>query len=139
MFTNSNSIDLARDILHETIHAELHRIKLSNNAGPNPLPTAQFNWYVKIWEYYDNPLNTEGPATTAEHYYMSNYFINPIAQGLKEFDNNLYLVSNYIYFAWEGLENYGKEAEYISQSELDELAILSNVVLNDGYTSPCDN
>lgn len=41
--SNSNAIDLARIIFHETIHAELHRIKLTNNAGPNPLPQAQYN------------------------------------------------------------------------------------------------
>lgn len=130
-------MDLATEILHETIHAELHRIKLTNNAGPNSLQTAQYNWYVKLWDFYEND-NMNVTATTAEHYYMANYFINPIASGLRQFDQNTHLLDNYKYFAWTGLQDYGKNAGYITSSELTSLANLSQIVINDSHVNPCD-
>lgn len=134
---NQSSMDLATEILHETIHAELHRIKLTNNAAPNSLPTAQYNWYIKLWDFYEND-NMNVTATTAEHYYMANYFINPIASGLRQFDQNTHPQDNYKYFAWTGLQDYGKNAGYITSSELTSLANLSQIVINDSHGNPCD-
>ncbi len=134
---NDTSINLAGQILHETIHAELHRIKLSNNAGPNPLPTAQYNWYVALWEFFEND-DIGRTATSAEHTFMANYYINPIASGLREFDENTHPLENYKYFAWTGLQDYGKLNGYITQTELSNLANLSQIITNDTHTNPCD-
>lgn len=139
-YTNSTALSNAINILHEIIHAELHRIKLSNNAGPNPLPVEQFNTYMKFWDFFDNPSRTpDEVATLAEHYIMSEHYITPIAEGLREFDKNLHDIENYKYFAWQGLESYGKQAKLITNAELYDLAQLTEVVLNDSYNSPCDN
>ena len=137
--TNINlpSIEMASSILHETIHAELHRIKLSNNAGPNPLPAAQYNWYVQMWNIFGNG-DINRAATGAEHSYMAQYFIDPIASGLREFDENTHPLENYKYFAWEGLKNRGIFNEYITQAELTNLANLAQIVTNDTHTNPCD-
>ncbi|MCH4821769.1 hypothetical protein ML462_01170 [Gramella lutea] len=135
---NSNAIDLAALILHEVNHAELHRIHLSNNSGPNPLPTAKFEWFEKLWRLYDNPLNSEPPQTTSEHYYMSRHMIDPIAYSVREYDKNLHNIENYLFFAWQGLEEYGKSSGQITQQELNDLAWLSNAVTHDSYNSPCD-
>jgi len=134
---NQASIELATQILHEIIHAELHRIKLSNNAGPNSLPTEQYNWYVKLWEFFEND-DIGRTATSAEHTFMANYYIKPIASGLREFDENTHPLKNYKYFAWTGLQNYGKLNGYITQAELNDLAVLSQIVNNDTHTNPCD-
>ncbi|MBN4048447.1 hypothetical protein JYU17_00575, partial [Flavobacteriaceae bacterium AH-315-O20] len=133
------SIDLAGTILHETIHAELHRIKLSNNAEPNSLPADQYNWYLDLWTFHEGSYEDEnGIATEAEHDFMSNYFINPIASGLREFDDNTHPLENYKFYAWEGLQDYGKRNGFITQTELSNLAQLSKTVRDDIHTNPCD-
>lgn len=105
---------LASTILHELIHAELHRIKLTNNEGPHALSTTKYNWYIKMWKSYENIYPTQNEvASAAEHFYMANYFINPIAEGLREYDNNSNNVENYKFFAWTGLEYYGKTPNFL--------------------------
>jgi hypothetical protein len=138
--SNSNAIDLARIIFHETIHAELHRIKLTNNAGPNPLPQAQYNWYIEMWKYYENIFegNQNSTATASEHNYMALHQINNIAQGLRQFDQNTHPLENYKYFAWTGLEYYGEQNKYITEAELSALAHLTTIVNTDNHINPCD-
>lgn len=141
------SIDLASIILHESIHAELHRIRLSNNNGPNALSQSEYTNYMRLWSYFqamyeeefDDPFNIlNATATAAQHYHMSNYYINPIAQGLREFDSNMYPIDNYKFYAWEGLEDYGKQAGDITQQELDVLSSLRLSVINDNHVNQCD-
>lgn len=92
-----------------------------------------------MWTQYEITEDTESDvATAAEHNYMANSFINPIAEGLREYDHKLHTVENYKYFAWEGLEYYGKQSHYITENELKSLANLTLNVHNDGYTSECD-
>jgi hypothetical protein len=69
---------------------------------------------------------------------MSNYFINPIASGLREFDDNTHLLENYKFYAWHGLHDYGKRNGFITSSELINLAELSETVRDDTHTNPCD-
>ncbi|MEJ4089060.1 hypothetical protein [Galbibacter orientalis] len=134
-----SAIEVASTILHETIHAELHRIKLSNNSEPNSISTIQYNWYIKMWKSYEGLYdNIEEVAAEAEHYYMSAYYINPLAKGLKEYDKNMHPIDNYKYFAWNGLDKYGKDAKYITKDELTRLANLSVIINSDSYSSNCD-
>ncbi len=134
---NDTAMYLANFILHETIHAELHRIKFSYNAGPNPLPSAQFKWFVDLWKFFEN-ADMGRTATAAEHTFMANYYINPIASGLREFDENTHPLDNYKDYAWTGLSDYGKLNGYITSTELSRLANLSKIVKNDTHTNPCD-
>ncbi len=70
-YVNSETaIETASTILHESIHAELHRIKLTNNSGPNALPNHLFKWYMEIWRNYEQIYSYQGlVASGAEHYY----------------------------------------------------------------------
>lgn len=138
-YVNSNSIDLANDILHETIHAELHRIYLSNNSGPNPLPNDLYNWYVKLWEHFENYSDNIGEtAAQAEHTFMAKYYINNIAKGLREFDNYSQELIYYKGFAWYGLENEGINAGYVTQQEINEFINLKTLIYNDSHQNNCD-
>lgn len=134
---NQISIEMAGFILHEAIHAELHRIKLTNNSGPNPLPVHQYKWYLQLWQFHDNG-NINYTATQSEHDLMSNYYIEPIARGLRQFDRYKHPTKNYRRFAWTGLEPYGKRNNFITSSELLELGILSQEVLKDNYKNECE-
>lgn len=134
-----SAIETANTILHETIHAELHRIKLTNNSAPNTISTSQYNWYIEMWKRYEGIYDDiKRVATEAEHYYMSAYYINPLAKGLREYDKNIHHIDNYKHFAWYGLDTYGKDAKYITKDELTRLANLSVIVNSDSYSSNCD-
>ncbi|EAQ47882.1 hypothetical protein [Leeuwenhoekiella blandensis] len=136
---NSPALEIAATILHETIHAELHRLKFSNNSGPNSMPSAQFDWYLTMWNYYEEiNVDPNYVATAAEHNYMALYYIDPIALALKEFDGDHHTISHYKYLAWQGLQYYGKQNKYITNNELDQLLVLQNEVYNDDNTNLCD-
>ena len=62
---NGKAIDLASSILHEAIHAELHRIYLSNNESPYSYPPQQYNWLVELYKTYEN---LEGGSATPAHH-----------------------------------------------------------------------
>ncbi|PQV48463.1 hypothetical protein CLV33_105323 [Jejuia pallidilutea] len=142
------AIDLAGTILHESIHAELHRLKLTNNSGPNPLPASLFNWYMQMWSFYeainnedfDDPLDVlNQTAADSQHNLMAFRFIDPIASGLREFDENSYPLDNYKHYVWsDGLDEYGLDAGYITDNELTRLSILSKIVRDDNHKNTCD-
>ena len=136
---SGGSLEIATDILHETFHAELHRIHFSNNAPPNSLPQEQFDWFEQLWNFYSQSNNTDnGTAADSEHFFIAQYLINPIAMGLQEFDSYSHPLNNYKFPAWSGLNDFGLSANYINQSELDELANLYSNVLNDNNEPPCN-
>lgn len=141
------AIDLAGTILHESIHAELHRLKLTNNSGPNPLPASLFNWYMQMWSFYEaiNNEKFEDPydvlnktASDSQHNLMASKYITPIAIGLREFDENSNPLDNYKYFAWQGLLYYVKQNGYISENEINRLSNLKKTITKDNHKNPCD-
>ncbi len=69
---------------------------------------------------------------------MALYLINNIAQGIREFDGNTHPLANYKFFAWTGLNYYGKQNGYVTQSELNAMANLTTIVNNDNHQNPCD-
>ena len=136
---NGNAIDLARIIFHESIHAELHRIQLTGNAGSNPLPQALYDWFMDMWEDYEGMYYNPGSvATAAEHYYMANQHTNNIAGGLREFDEFTHPLETYKGFAWTGLQSYGIQAQYVTQQQLNDYTDLSQIVYTDEHDNPCD-
>ncbi|MFD2551623.1 hypothetical protein ACFSQP_07315 [Bizionia sediminis] len=136
-YVNGNAIDLASIIMHETIHAELHRIFIADNQGPNPMPQNLFNWYLKLWNFYNNG-NQNDTATAAEHNYMAAHYIDNIAQGIREFDQNAQSIEHYKGFSWEGLSSYGVAAGYISNQEFGEFLVLSSIVYSGNHINSCD-
>ena len=69
---------------------------------------------------------------------MAFYYINNIAEAIREFDNFSHPIDNYKSFAWEGLEFYGKQGGYVTQAELSHYGGLRTVVNNDSNINACD-
>lgn len=134
---SSGSLEIANDILHEAFHAELHRIHFSNNEPPNSLPADQFAWFEQLWDYYTND-NENYTAANSEHFFMAQYLIDPIAIGLREFDSFAQSLDSYKFLAWSGLDSFGLSANYITQNELDNLAVQYQNVFNDNNEPPCN-
>ncbi|RXG22137.1 hypothetical protein [Leeuwenhoekiella aequorea] len=135
--SGSNYLDYDKAILHETIHAELHRLKIAGNLGPNSMPSEQYNLYMHMWDFYEEVNSSPNYiATQSQHYLMAQYYIDNIAKGLWEFNQFQANMSDYKHLAWEGLNSYGIQGEFITQNELDNLSnMYSNVPKN---SDPCN-
>ena len=67
---------------------------------------------------------------------MAQYYIDNIAKGWWEFNQFQANMSDYKHLAWEGLNSYGIQGEFITQNELDNLSnMYSNVPKN---SDPCN-
>ena len=95
---NTNPIQLAQYILHESIHAEMARYVHQYNSGVdiNDRPRL-FQLYKYYHDIYDND------AGEIDHIYMTEKFITPIASTLRQLDGNRYSIDYYKAFAWDGL------------------------------------
>lgn len=52
-------------------------------------------------------ISTTGEVViTIDHIYMTQYYINPIANALRQLDNNRYPLDYYKSYAWDGLRAY---------------------------------
>lgn len=93
---NTNPLQLAQYILHEAIHAELHRYVSRFKAGVDP------NNRARLFQLYAYYKNKEKPGNI-QHIYMTENYINPIASALRQLDGNKYPLDYYRAFAWDGL------------------------------------
>jgi hypothetical protein len=135
---NGRSIDIAAAILHETIHAELHRIYISNNAPPYNYSQERFNWLKRMYEYYQD-INPKTATTNAQHFYMAQYFITPLRDAIREYDSFSQTPEHYKYLAWDGLQLYGIQSNLVTQDELNDFENLTSILYNDNYESSCNN
>ncbi|AIZ42374.1 hypothetical protein [Cellulophaga baltica] len=136
--SRSQAIDLATVLIHEGIHAELHRIKISNNAGPKPLSASLYDRYLRLWELYSYKETNNLIASASQHYLMAESYIVYIAAGLRKFDNNTHPVENYMSYAWRGLEEAGIRANILTKDQRDKNYRLSAVISTDSNKNPCD-
>lgn len=88
------SLDIARTLLHEAIHAEMKR-KIASVGGE--ITTKNF---PGIYDYYTR-YGREGDWS---HQQMAAHYINTIVNGLQEYDNNQHSESFYESIAWKGLQ-----------------------------------
>ncbi|MFV0541241.1 MAG: hypothetical protein ACK5MZ_08400 [Aestuariibaculum sp.] len=108
--TENTVLETVASILHEGIHAEIFRYVKENggNADPNNRINL-YNWY----HFYKVKEGVYDRATSnAQHQHMADMYIYPIARALREVDGYKYTVDYYLPFAWEGLEDYGKDRYY---------------------------
>ncbi|HSJ12272.1 MAG TPA: hypothetical protein VK916_06275 [Gillisia sp.] len=95
---NSNPIQLAQYILHESIHAELIRYVHKYNSGVDVDDRPRlFQLYKFYHDRYDND------AGEIDHIYMTEKFIIPMASALRQLDGNRLPIDYYKAFAWDGL------------------------------------
>jgi hypothetical protein len=88
-------LELAATFIHETIHAEIDRIlaSVSNIVYPQDWPG--------LFDYYSR--YKKGPETW-QHQLMADFYVDIVANALKEFDNNQNPFQLYKDLAWEGLQ-----------------------------------
>ncbi|MCX7551371.1 hypothetical protein [Xanthomarina sp. F2636L] len=107
---NTNSIDIAKMILHESIHAELTKYVVEYESG------IDINNRSLLFEKYKHYKDLYGDGHI-EHIYMTNKYINPIASALRVYDNNSYPIDYYKAFAWDGIRRW--DADNLLSMEMD--------------------
>lgn len=94
--TNLSSIEIASLILHEGIHAEIHRYVSRFESGIDPNERARL---FQLYAFYKGRERTGN----IQHIYMTERYIQPIASALRQIDENRYPLDYYKSFAWDGL------------------------------------
>ncbi|WP_046755525.1 hypothetical protein [Kordia jejudonensis] len=102
------TLELISTLLHEAIHAEIFRFvsKHQNGVDPNNKPRL-----LQLYQYYkdlaeDPNYNIDDPVTLAQHTYMAEKYVIPIAKAVREIDGNSHPLEYYMWYGWEGLEEY---------------------------------
>lgn len=107
-FGNS-TLDLAATILHEGIHAEIYKYVYEYQNGLDPENRKDLlYWYFTYKAKNELDLGT----TKAQHQYMADNFVKPIAKAIWELDNKRFDIENYMGFGWDGLRAYGYAGYY---------------------------
>jgi len=119
---NQSGLGIAALILHEAIHAEIHRFVAQFESGVdiNDRPRVfQLYAFYKEWaENYEN--ENYNWAEVAHHHYMVENYVNRIASVLRALDNNNYPLSHYMAYGWDGLTNYGYTSTRLTDAENTE-------------------
>ncbi|WP_396602380.1 hypothetical protein [Algibacter sp. R77976] len=71
---------------------------------------------------------------------MVHNHVQPLANAIRELDNNTYPIDYYMAFAWEGLDQVGKITNpvLITQSQMNNYISLQQIPLNDNIKQSCD-
>ena len=129
------NLDIARTIIHETIHAEMFRkiMSIINNGGSlEGLTKAQWTEklsksdYPGILDYY-----TRYGVDNMQHEQMAAHYINTMAGLLKEFDRGQNSNQFYEDIAWEGLMGTSTNIE-LKDTEKPRIENTINQLMKDG-------
>ncbi|MEC3906019.1 hypothetical protein VOI54_03260 [Tamlana sp. 2201CG12-4] len=96
---NANPLQMAQFILHEAIHAEIHRYVSRFESGVDPDNRARL---FQLYDFYNDHFN----IGDIQHVYMTERYINPIASALRKLDGFKYPLDYYKAFAWDGLRTW---------------------------------
>ncbi len=116
---NQSGLGIAALILHEGLHAEMHRYVSRFKAGVDPNNRARlFQLYAhyKGWaaKYQDPDYNWK---QVAHHAYMVENYVKKIASAIRQLDDNKYPLSHYMAYGWDGLTSYGYTAKRLTEFE----------------------
>jgi len=102
-------LDFAATLLHEAIHAELFKYIHQYDSGVEIGNREQLLYYYFYYKAEnENTLNT----ALAQHQYMADNYVKPIAETMRQLDNNQYPLEYYMGFGWDGLRDYGYDGYY---------------------------
>tara|TARA_R110002167_G_scaffold230458_2_gene435672 strand:- start:1017 stop:1820 length:804 start_codon:yes stop_codon:yes gene_type:complete len=135
-----SSIEIASIILHEGIHGELRRIYEGKNQVSEPLPNNQYEYLVDLWDYFRGISPPSKVSNNASHTYMVHNHVLPIANAVREFDNNTYGIDYYMWFGWQGLSDIGKITypQLLTSSQETNYINLQQIPINDSIKQSCD-
>ncbi|WP_109433968.1 hypothetical protein [Aquimarina sp. AU119] len=129
--TNVQSLNAAALLLHEGIHAELFRfVNEANQGNVNP------NERKRLFDLYRNfqtDLSTMNDM--AQHTYMTENYVTPMAKAIRELDNNKYPLDYYMGFGWDGLRAYDYQGT-LSTEESNEFYRLQAIVNDNTNFNP---
>ncbi|MEZ5031940.1 MAG: hypothetical protein R2787_11110 [Saprospiraceae bacterium] len=108
---SGDALNMASNILHEAVHAELFRKALALNQNPLDPVTYEEMWNEALKLNFPN---FEAPYTTSHHEIMAKYYVDKIANSLRILDGNRFPIDNYKYLAWEGLSVHGSYLGFVS-------------------------
>lgn len=134
------TLDTAALILHEGIHAEIYKYVDEHNSGIDPNNRANLlSYYFQYKAQNDNTLAT----STAQHQHMADKYVKPIAQALRQLDNNQYSLNDYMGLAWDGLRRYGwdgyyDEGNWITLDRNDYIGNINKVLDNTDFNKNCN-
>ncbi|MBN4048449.1 hypothetical protein JYU17_00585 [Flavobacteriaceae bacterium AH-315-O20] len=97
------ALEMAATILHEGIHAEIYRYVARHEQGID-LENRQL-----LFDYFA-ALN--GKSGEAQHQYMADTYVKPIAIAIRTLDNDKYPIDYYMAFGWDGLARYAYTGYY---------------------------
>lgn len=119
---NLSPLENASNLLHEGIHAELYRfVNEANNGNVNP------NERKRLFDLYKNFKGLNSMSSRAQHVYMAENYVTPIAKAIRKLDDNKYPLNYYMGFGWDGLRAYDYQG-ILSIEESKELYRLQSIV-----------
>jgi hypothetical protein len=110
--------------------AEVYR-KLLSIHGPSNL---NLNNFPSMFNLYQQYTIQQGFS----HEYMANYYVNVMANALKQYDNNKFDLEYYKAYAWQGLDGTN---DYDSKSSGEKAAIQVQIssLLSNRSTIGCND
>jgi len=133
---NGKDLEVAGILLHEGVHAQLHRVLASGNNVEYNMSTSEYNWLIELNEWWSDKSSM--PEQTAQHDFMAVRYVNPIANAVQKFDSYTYSLENYMYFGWEGLFDEANNRGLITMNEFNNLLNLAQTPLNDNHNTSCE-
>ncbi|WP_136468832.1 hypothetical protein [Flagellimonas onchidii] len=136
---NNNPLELARLLIHEAIHAEIIRHvhkKSRNQVVEDRARLFQlFSYHIGLLskQELDSPhleSHIRKKMSKAQHDYMSERFIKPIAQALHQFDGGKFTLKDYESLAWVGLEETYNYLGRMTEAERNRIEQKSAEILN---------
>ncbi len=107
-------LENASNLLHEGIHAELYRfVDQAHNGEVNP------NDRKRLFDLYRNFTGLSDMSSRAQHVYMVENYVTPIAKAIRALDNNSYPLDHYMGYGWDGLRAYDYQGVLTTQESKD--------------------
>ncbi len=136
--TTQNSLGIAAQMLHEGIHAEMHRYVSRYKSGVEPNNRSRL---LQLYAYYKGFSETvNNPAyrwlDDAHHVYMIENYVKPIASAIREMDDKKYSLEHYMSFGWDGLRDAGYDTNRLTESQNTINQNLRKVV-NGNFNETC--
>lgn len=129
-----NSLELAGDILHEGIHAEIFRYVNRFKEGEDPNNRKRL---FDLYRHYSE-MDSDYPEIDAQHQYMVENYVTPIAQSIRTLDGNKRPLEDYMGFGWKGLEQYGFYGT-LTRSQMDEYyRLMAEIEENTNFNNDCE-
>ncbi|MFY0715213.1 hypothetical protein J1D01_16235 [Seonamhaeicola sp. NFXS20] len=127
---NQSALSIAALILHESIHAEIHRFvsRYESGVDPNNRPRL-FQLYAYYKEWAENSQDADyNWKNDAHHAYMVENYVKPIASAIQKLDSNRYTLDYYMAYGWEGLRDAGYTAKRLTEAEDTQYYNLRSIV-----------